>query len=65
MFNGTLISDFKQKAGLFNSYFSSQCTPVNASVFAYKTKNCLDSVYIKEGDIYLIIKNLVPNKAHV
>ena len=67
MFNGTLISNFKQKANLFNSYFSSQCTPINTSsklpVFAYKTENRLDSVDIKEEDIYLIINNLIPNKA--
>ena len=60
MFNGTLISDFKQKANLFNSYFSSQCTPIDTSsklpVFAYKTENRLDSVDITEEDIYLIIK---------
>ena len=41
LFNGTTrISDFKQKANLFNSYFSSQCTPINTSsklpVFADK-----------------------------
>ena len=68
LFNGTRISDFKQKVNLFNSYFSSQCTPINTSsklpVFAYKTENCLDSVDIKEENIYLIIKNLIPNKAH-
>ena len=68
MFNGTLISDFKQKASLFNSYFSFPCTPIDTSsklpAFTYKTENRLDSVYIKEEDIYLIIKNLIPNKVH-
>ena len=68
MFNGTLISDLKQKANLFNLYFSSQCTLIDTSsklpVFTYKTENRLDSVDIKEKDIYLIIKNLIPNKAH-
>ena len=60
LFNGTLISDFKQKANLFNPYFSSQCTPINTSsklpVFPYKTENCLDSIGIKEKYIYLILK---------
>ena len=68
MFNGTLISVFKQKANHLNSYFSSQYTLIDTSsklpVFAYKSKNHLDSVDIKEEHIYLIIKNLVPNKAH-
>ena len=67
MFNGTLISDFKQKANFFNSYFSSQCTPINTSsklpVFADKMENCLDSIDNKEEDIYLIIKNLISSKA--
>ena len=44
-------------------YFSSQFTPINTSsklpVFAYKTENRLDSI-----DYYLIIKKLIPNKAH-
>ncbi len=31
--NGTLVSDFKKKAGIFNKYFAKQCTPlVNDSV---------------------------------
>ena len=68
MFNGTLISDFKQKLYLFNSCFSYRCAPVNTSskllVFADKTENRLDSVDIKEEVIYLIIKNLIPSKAH-
>ena len=63
MFSGTLISDFKQKAGLSNSYFSSQCTPINISsklpVFACKTENHTNSVHI-----CLIIKKLIANTAH-
>ena len=68
LFNGNLISDFKQKVNLFNSQFSSQCTPIDTfsklPVPAYETENCLDSADIKEEDNYLIIKNLIPNKAH-
>ena len=67
LFNGNLISDLK-KANLFNSYFSSQCILIDTSgklpLFAYKMENHLDSVEIIEEDIYLIIKNLIPNKAH-
>ena len=33
-------------------------------MFAYKTENRLDFAYIKEEDIYIIIKNLIPNRAH-
>ena len=68
LFNGTLILDFKQKVNLFNSQFFSQCTPIDTSselpVLAYETENCLDTVDIKEEANYLIIKNLIPNKAH-
>ena len=51
LFNGTLISDFKQKANLFNSYFIYQCTPIDTS----SKLPVLDYVDIKEEDI----KNLV------
>ena len=33
-------------------------------MFAYKTENYLVSVNIEEEDIFLIIENLIPNKAH-
>ena len=68
LFNGTLVSYFKQKANLFSSYFSSQCTPIinvpiinrlsssKLPVFVYKTENRLDSVDIKEEDIYALLK---------
>ena len=26
--NGELVSDFKQKANIFNNHFASQCTPI-------------------------------------
>ena len=46
LFNGTLISDFKQKSDLFSSYFCSQCTPIDTfsklPLLAYKTENHLD-----------------------
>lgn len=31
-------------------------------MFFYKTENHLDSAGIKEEDIYLIVKNVIPNK---
>ena len=62
LFNGTLILDFKQKANVLISQPTD--TFWKLPVFAYKTENSLDSVDIKEEDIYLIIKNLIPNKAH-
>ena len=62
LFNGTLILDFKRKANVLISQPTD--TFWKLPVFAYKTGNSLDSVDIKGEDIYLIIKNLIPNKAH-
>ena len=65
--NGKIISNFGKRAGLFNSHFASQCTPINnSSVFPpleYKTNGWLASVNIKQADIYLMLKNLNPEKA--
>ena len=66
--NGELVSDFEQKANLFNNYFASQCTPIkNGSKlpnFSYKTEKILTSFDIKDDDILSIIKNLNVDKAH-
>ena len=69
--NGIIISNFKKNAGLFNSHFASQCTPINnKSVLPpleYKTNGRLASVNTekkkKKNDIYLILKNLNPENA--
>ena len=66
--NVELISDFKQKANLFNNYFASQCTPIkNGSKlpnFNYKNDKILTSFDIKDDDILLIIKNLNVDKSY-
>ena len=66
--NGELVSDFEQKANLFNNYFASQCTPIKNSSklpnFSYKTEKILTSFDIKDDDILSIIKNLNVDKAH-
>ena len=69
--NGIIISNFKKNAGLFNSHFASQCTPINnKSVLPpleYKTNRRLASVNTKKKkkkDIYLILKNLDPENVH-
>ena len=50
--NGIIISNFKKNAGLFNSHFASQCTPINnKSVLPpleYKTNRRLASVNTKK-----------------
>ena len=66
--NSELISDFKQKANIFNNHLDSQCIPIKYArkllKFSYKTKKRLTSFDIKDDDILLIIKNLNMNKAH-
>ena len=66
--NGDLVSEFKQKANIFNKHFAPLCTPIkNGSKlpsFSYKTEKRLTSVDIKDDDILLIIKNLNANKAN-
>ena len=65
--NGKIIFNFDKKVELFDSHFASQCTPINNSSvlppLEYETNGRLASVNIKEGDIYLILKNLDPEKA--
>ena len=66
--NGELVSDFKQKANIFNNHFASLCAPIkNGSTllsFSYKTEKRITSFDIKDGDILLILKNLNVNKTH-
>ena len=65
----TDVIDFKEKCQLFNSYFSKQCTLLkNISTLpntcSKHTNNILDTIIFSKEDIYKIIKNLDPNKAH-
>ena len=67
--NGKSIIDFKEKAELFNDFFSKQCSLVNnnsklPSVLTKKTCKSLSSVEFSTSDILKIIRNLNSNKAH-
>ena len=67
--NGSFIIDFKEKAELFNDFFSRQCSLVNnnsklPSVLTKKTCKSLSSVEFSTYDILKIIKNINPEKAH-
>ena len=59
LINGELVSDFKQKANIFNNHFAFLWTPIkNGSKlpsFSYKTGKRLTSFDIKDDDILLII----------
>ena len=63
------ITDFKQKAEIFNSHFSKQCSPLinNSKIpseFPRKSNESLSSITFEINDIEKIIKNLDPNKSH-
>ena len=63
-----VLSEFKEKANLFNASFVSQCILVsNSSVLpdiSFHTNTRLNSFSIAEKDSLAIIKSLDPNKSH-
>ena len=68
--NNNYITDFKEKAQIFNDLFLKQCTLVENSSklptdFFERTNNLLSTISITQDVIANIIKNLNPNKAHV
>ena len=63
------ITDFKQKAEIFNSHFSKQCTPLinNSKIPSEcprKSNESLSPITFEINDIEKIIKNLDPTKSH-
>ena len=63
------VTDFKEKAELFNHFFVNQCSLLsNNSVLPTDlpqlTNKCLDSIHFSSNDIAKIISHLDPNKAH-
>ena len=66
--NNNYITDFKEKAQIFNNFFTKQCTLVeNTSklpIDAFKRRNNLSTISFTKDDIAKIIKNVTSNKAH-
>ena len=67
--NGNFITDFCQKAELFNSFFAEQCSILlNSSKLptnlAPRTDQSLTSINFSQDDILKIIQNLNSNKVH-
>ena len=64
----TDMSDFKEKCQLFSSSFSEQCTLLKNSTlpntYSKHTNSILETIIFSKEDIYKIIKNIDPNKAH-
>ena len=68
LLNGVFITNFQNKANLFNEHFVQQCSILqNGSVLIhidYKTNVRKFSVLINQAKIIGIIRKLSPNKAH-
>ena len=67
LINNQFILDCRDKAKLFNDFFSEQCKPiVNSSVlpnFAFLTVKRIDELIISNDEISSLIRNINPNKA--
>ena len=69
MYHNIYITDFKDKAQIFNNFFAKHCTlventcklPIDSSK---RTNNLLSTISFSKDDIASIIKNLNPNKFH-
>ena len=64
-----LVTDFREKAEIFNYFFAKQCSLINSDSslpceIIKKTNNCLYSVRFSTEDTLQIINNLDSNKAH-
>ena len=67
--NNNYITDFKEKAQIFNNFFAKQCTLVEntrklPTDSLKRTKIFLSTISFTKDDIAKIIKNLNSNKAH-
>ena len=63
------ITDFREKAELFNSFFANQCSLIISPSFLPTncenlTDKSLSNITFTDNDIGKIIKTLDPNKAH-
>ena len=63
------VTDFQEKAHIFNSFFAKQCTLVSnnsilPSEFTYMTEKCMHSITLSESKVIKIIRALDVNKAH-
>ena len=64
-----LVSDFLEKANLFNDYFSKQCTAIDnnsaiPAITSFVTEERLSTFEICPGGIVKIIRSLDANKAY-
>ena len=63
------VTDFKEKAEIFNSFFAEQCSLMNnssklLSIFLKRTDKFISSISFSSNNIARIIRDLDPNNAH-
>ena len=63
------VTDLKEKAETFNSFFAEQCSLMNnssklPSTFLKRTDKFISLISLSSEDIARIIRDLDPNKAH-
>ena len=63
------VTDFEEKAIIFNNFFTDQCSIVSnnselPATLTKKTHKSLSIINFSTDDILKIIRNLDPNKAH-
>ena len=63
------VTDFKEKAEIFNSFFAEQCSLMNnssklLSIFLKRTDKFISSISFSSNNIARIIRELDSNKAH-
>ena len=68
-YNNNYVTDFKEKAEIFNNFFAKQCTIVSntskrSTDSLKRTNNCLSTISFTKDGIAKIIKKHDPNKAH-
>ena len=68
LFNGVFVTDFQEKANIFNSFFAKQCTLVSnnsecLSEFTYTTEERIQPITFSESDVTKI-RGLDVNKAY-
>ena len=69
LFNGAFVTEFQEKANIFNSFFAKQFTLAsnNSALpceFTYITEKCIQSITFSESEVIKIIRTLDVIKVH-
>ena len=66
--NNKFVTDFQEKANIFNSFFAKQCSPIPSSSVLpekiYMTKDHIKTICFGKSDVVKLIKALDISKAH-